>query len=258
MRSGRKGISVRPLAAMLIILSLVSIAAGMAAERLGLLAMALALGCASAGGAGLWYRSQRPNARSDRQAVPSPTMSYRSEVPSAHRAPPGRTELEVRWNQRSFRRNILILVPFFLAYLAIAAFASGTFRLIGVVVAIELGVMVLFAGPAYARRIRRRPVAATLNEFGVTFDRHGSVGWEIFREVRFGLVKPRLLFVLRPLHYIAFVPQRAADLPRALPGERLKIRIYGTNLLLMTETVTPSGDDILAAVARLSDVPVRR
>jgi len=28
--------------------------------------------------------------------------------------------------------------------------------------------------------------------------------------------------------------------------------------VLMTETVTPSADDILAAVARLSDVPVRR
>jgi hypothetical protein len=34
--------------------------------------------------------------------------------------------------------------------------------------------------------------------------------------------------------------------------------MYGTNLLLMTETVTPSAEDILAAVERLSDVPVRR
>lgn len=258
MRSGREGMSVRSLAVMLIILFLVSAAAGMAAQLLGLLGMALALGCASAVGAGLWYRSQRRNARSDRQAVPGPTMCYRREVLSADRAPPGRTELEVRWDQRSLRRNILFLVPFFLAYLAIAAFASGTFALTGVVVAIGLGVMVLFVGPAYALRRRRRPVAATLNEFGVTFDRHGSVAWEIFREVRFGLAKPRQLLVLRPLHYIAFVPKRAADLPRATPWERLAIRMYGTNLLLMTETVTPSGDDILAAVERLSDVPIRR
>jgi hypothetical protein len=35
-------------------------------------------------------------------------------------------------------------------------------------------------------------------------------------------------------------------------------RIYGTTLVLMTQTVTPSGDDILAAVERLSDVPIRR
>jgi hypothetical protein len=34
--------------------------------------------------------------------------------------------------------------------------------------------------------------------------------------------------------------------------------MYGTNLLLMTETVTRSGNDILAVVERLSDVPVRR
>jgi len=178
-------------------------------------------------------------------------------VSSADRTSPEHAEVEVRWNQRHLRRTTLVLVPVFLAYIAIAAFASGTFRLIGAAGAIVFGV-VLFAGGAGARRIRRRPVAATLNEFGVAFDRHDSAAWEIFREVRLGRVKPRLLFVLRPLHYIAFVPQRAADLPRATPRERLAIRMYGTNLLLMTETVTPGGDDILAAVERLSDVPVRR
>jgi len=179
-------------------------------------------------------------------------------VSSAGRTSPERTELEVRWNQRSFRRNILILVPVFLAYIAIAGFASGTFRLIGVAGAIVFGVVALYSGGAGGWQIRRRPVAATLNEFGVTFDRHDSAAWEIFREVRFGRWKPRLLFVLRPLHYIAFVPRRVADLPRATLRERLAVRMYGTNLVLMTETVTPSADDILAAVARLSDVPVRR
>jgi hypothetical protein len=177
---------------------------------------------------------------------------------SADRTSPERTELEVRWNQRFFWRNILILVPLFLGYIAIAAFASGTFRLIGVAGVIVFGVVGLYGGGAGGWQIRRRPVAASLSEFGVTFDRHDSAAWEIFREVRFGLVKPRLLFVLRPLHYIAFVPQRAADLPRATLRERLAIRKYGTNLVLMTETVTPSGDDILAAVELLSDVPVRR
>jgi hypothetical protein len=177
---------------------------------------------------------------------------------SADRTSPERTELEVRWNQRFFWRNILFLVPVFLGYIVIAVFASGTFRLIGAAGAIVFGITVLYGGGAGGWQIRRRPVAATLNEFGVTFDRHDSAAWEIFREARFGRVKPRLLFVVHPLHYIAFVPQRAADLPRATLRERLAIRMYGTNLLLMTETVTPSGDDILAAVERLSDVPVRR
>jgi len=59
-------------------------------------------------------------------------------------------------------------------------------------------------------------------------------------------------------HPIAFVPQRVADLPRATLRERLAIVMYGTNLVLMTETVTPSADEILAAVQRLTDVPVRR
>jgi hypothetical protein len=176
---------------------------------------------------------------------------------SADRTSPERTELEVQWNQHYFWQNILFLVLAFLGYIAIAVFASGTFRLIGVAGVIVFGV-VLCSGGGGGRRIRRRPVVATLNEFGVTFDRHDSAAWEVFREVRSGLVKPRLLFVLRPLHYIAFVPQRAADLPLATLRERRAIRMYGTNLVLMTETVTPSGDDILAAVERLSDVPVRR
>lgn len=42
-------------------------------------------------------------------------MCYRREVSSAGRTSPERTELEVRWNQCSFWRNILILVPVFLA-----------------------------------------------------------------------------------------------------------------------------------------------
>ncbi len=68
MRSGRKGMSVRLRAVILIILIIVLIAAGMAAERLGVswLGMALALGCASGVYAGLWSRRQRRNARSDR------------------------------------------------------------------------------------------------------------------------------------------------------------------------------------------------
>jgi len=176
---------------------------------------------------------------------------------SAERTSPERTGLEVRWNQRSFQRSVRVLVPVFLGYIAMAVFASGTFRLIGVAGAIVFGVVVLYGGGAGWWQIRRSPVAATLNELGVTFDRHDLAAWEIFREVRFGRWKPRLLFVLRPLHYIAFVPQRTADLPRATLRERLAIRMYGTNLVLLTETVTPGGDDILAAVKRLSDVPVR-
>lgn len=152
----------------------------------------------------------------------------------------------------------MLVVAFFLGYIAIAVFASGTFRLIGVAGVIVFGVTLLYGGGVGGRQIRRRPVAATLNEVGVTFDRHDLAAWAIFREVRFGRWKPWLLFVLRPLHYIAFVPHRVADLPRATLRERLVLRMYGTNLVLMTETVTPSGDDILAAVERLSDVPVRR
>jgi hypothetical protein len=97
-----------------------------------------------------------------------------------------------------------------------------------------------------------------MNELGVTFDRHDQVAWEALREVRLVSAKPRLLFIMHPLYCIVFVPKRAADLHRLALSKRTATRKYGTTLMLMTQTVTPSGDDILAAVERLSDVPVRR
>jgi hypothetical protein len=179
-------------------------------------------------------------------------------VSSADRTLPELTELELQWNQRFFWRSVVLIVFFFLGYIAIAVFASDASGWIGVAGVIVFGTLALFGVGAGAWRIRRRPVAATLNEFGVTFDRHESAAWEIFREVRFGLYEPWWLFVLRSMHYIAFVPERVADLPRVTLRGRLAIRRYGTNLVLMAEAVTPSVDDILAAVERLSDVPVRR
>jgi len=78
-------------------------------------------------------------------------MCYRREVSSADRTSPEHAEVEVRWNQRYLRRTTLILVPVFLAYIVIAAFASGTFRLIRAAGATVFGV-VLFAGGAGALR----------------------------------------------------------------------------------------------------------
>jgi hypothetical protein len=175
-------------------------------------------------------------------------IGRRTEVPNSR----------VRWNQRSFWRYLAALILVFLVYVALAVLASGALGLIGVAGAVVFGVALLSGGVGSVRQFRRSPVAATLNEFGVTVDRHDPAAWESLREVRLGLFKPRLLFVLRPLHYIAFVPKQAAGVPRPSPRERLAMRMYGTNLLLMTQTVTPSADEILAAVERLSDVPVRR
>lgn len=180
------------------------------------------------------------------------------EMVNSGQVPLEGTEFKIRLNRRSFRSNILVIILLFLAYVAAAVFASGELRLIGAAGAAVFGVVGLSAGMAGARQIRRDPVVATLNDSGVTFRRHDQVGWETFREVRAGKLRPRLLFALRPLHYIAFVPARTADLPRPKPREWLAIRMYGTNLVLMTETVTPGAEDILTAVERLSDVAIRR
>lgn len=168
------------------------------------------------------------------------------------------TAFEIRVNRRSFGRNIVGIGLFFLAYVAVSVFASGGLHVIAIAGAAVFGVIGLSAGLAGIRQIRREPVVATLNDSGVTFRRHDLVGWEVLQEVRTGTLKPRLLFALRPLHYIAFLPARTSNLPRPRPNEWLAVKMYGTNLLLMTETVTPAANDILAAVERLSDVPIRR
>jgi hypothetical protein len=177
---------------------------------------------------------------------------------TADRASSERTQFEVRWNRRSFWSNVLFLFLIFLGYVAITVFASGSFRIIGMAGISVFGGVLLYSGVAGAKQLQRRPVAVSLSEFGVTFDRHDPVAWEAFREVRFGRVRPRWLFFVHPLYYIAFVPKRAADHHSLTPRKRMTTRIYGTTLVLITQTVTPSGDDILAAVERLSDVPLRR
>lgn len=187
-----------------------------------------------------------------------PAVCHDPEMVNSGQMPLEGTEFKVRLNGRSFRSNILVIILLFLAYAAAAVFASGGLQLIGVAGATVFGVVGLSAGVAGARQIRRDLVVATLNDSGVTFRRHDPVGWEAFREVSVGKLRPRLLFALRPLHYIAFLPARTADLPRPRPREWLAIKMYGTNLLLMTETVTPGAEEILTEVERLSDVPIRR
>jgi hypothetical protein len=178
-------------------------------------------------------------------------------MPDSGQVPLERTEFQVRWNRRSYRSQVLLLVPIFLLYAGLTVFGSGTWRVLGIAGVVVFG-LALVAGVAGARKMRRTPVAATLTESGVTVGDHAPVSWGSIREVRLAPVKPQLLFLVRPLHYLAFVPERVSDLPRPKLRERLAIKIYGTNLLLMTQTVTPSADAILAAVQQLSDVPVRR
>ena len=129
---------------------------------------------------------------------------------------------------------------------------------VGVAGVIVFGVFMVMGGVSRAKQLRRGPVAVALNEFGVSFYQHDPVAWETLREVRFGRVKPRLLYFTHPLYYIAFVPQEPAKPHSLSPRKRMTIRIYGTTRVLITQTVSPSGEDILAAVERLSDVPVRR
>lgn len=172
-----------------------------------------------------------------------------------HRTSSERTEFEVRWSSRFLGWNVLFMFLLFLVYAATAVFASGYFRLLGLALAIVFAVLVPYVGVAGSKQLRQRPAAVALNDFGVTFDRHDPVAWETLREVRLGRMKPHLLFILHPNH-VAFLPKQATDPHSLTPRKRMTSRIYGTTLVLMMQPVIPSGEDILAAVERLSDVPL--
>jgi hypothetical protein len=193
-----------------------------------------------------------------RRGADDPDVCNDAEVTDSGDFPDESTVFEVRLNRRRFRRNVLFIVASFLAYVALAVFASGPLRYIGLAGAVVFGLMGLIAGIGGELQIRRDPVAVTLDHAGVTFRGHDPVSWEGIREVRLQLVRPRLLFWVRPLHCIAFLPVQAPDVSRLRPRERLAVKMYGTHLVFMTETVTPSAEDILSGVERLSDVPVRR
>ncbi len=67
-------------------------------------------------------------------------------MPSADRTPSEHAEFQIRWNQRSFKGNLLLMIAFFLAYLALVVFASGFWRFIGVAGVVVFGGFGLYAG----------------------------------------------------------------------------------------------------------------
>jgi hypothetical protein len=177
-------------------------------------------------------------------------------VSTGDQTPYERTELEVRWNQRSFVWNLVLICALFLFSVTYFVLAPGNFRLLGAVATIGFGVAVVATGVSGVRRLRLGPATAVLDEFGVRFYQHDPVAWETLREVRFGRVKRRLEWP--PLRYIAFVPKEPVDPQSLTPAERRTTRTYGTTLVLITQAVTPGGEEILSAVERFSDIPIRR
>jgi hypothetical protein len=161
---------------------------------------------------------------------------------------------EVRWNRRSFGWNLLLLFAIFLIYVGLALFASGVLEIIGIVGAVAFALILTYGMVSGLKQLRRSPVAATLTQSGITFYRQNPASWDTLKEVRTGRVKPHWLFALRP-HYVAFVPLDPSSLQRNLKY-KLAIRLYGTSFILMTQTVDPSADEILAAVRRFSDVRI--
>ena len=164
-------------------------------------------------------------------------------------------DFEILWNRRSFGRNLLLLFVIFLVYIAIAIFASNTLRVIGIVGAIAFAVILICGAVSGVQQLRRAPAAATLSRSGIAFYRQAPAAWETLREVRLGRVKPKWLFTLRPLHYVAFVPVDSSVLPRSL-RYWLAIRLYETSFVLMTQTVRPSSEEIVAAVSSFSNITI--
>jgi hypothetical protein len=85
---------------------------------------------------------------------------------------------EVRSNRHRLRKSVLFIVAIFLANVALAVFASGPLRYIGLAGAVVFGLMGAVAGMGGELQIRRDPVAATMDHAGVTFRGRDPVSWE--------------------------------------------------------------------------------
>lgn len=116
--------------------------------------------------------------------------------------------------------------------------------------------------------VRARPAAweLRLDADGVTVRGQATKPWSDFAEVRVTGMRPTWFFLVS-LGYrvVAFVGRPGVELPtlpsarggRFSGSARLRQRWYGTQLLLMPYAFDASTNDIVRAVERFSDVPVR-
>lgn len=216
------------------------------------------------GGGGHGHRAAAGSSPTTSKGQPSPAGGQLTPLPADEGTvtvggfTPKGPDLEIRWDRTYFRRVLVAGLVALLAVGAIDLLAFGENWRGDIVIAIACCLPPLVRAARESSRARRAPVAAKLDDFGVTFDRHGPVAWDSFREVHLGLAKPHVLFVFHPLHYVAFLPKRGVALPMRTRREGHFARAYGSPLVLMTHTVTPSAGAILSAVERLSDVRVSR
>jgi len=181
--------------------------------------------------------------------------------------------LEVRPSVRKQLRPLTILVAFFTCYVlgAVTGFidawlAVGGVALFGVPIAIGL---------AQAARARRAPWELRLDHMGVTVRGHDRVPWSDVEEVRVSRLTPRWLwaprFTPRFLRVdddvVSFVPSPGVEVP-PLPSmagrgrwgrfhHRRRQREYDTQLVVLLMTYDTSVGELVAAVERWSNVPVR-
>jgi hypothetical protein len=146
------------------------------------------------------------------------------------------------------------LLPRWLAIACIAVFAAA-----------------LVLGAVSFVRSRGKPWQVRLGADGVEARGFDTVPWSALAEVRISRLRPRWFFVLQPKRYrvIAFVPREPGTLPATvvydpfLDGKqsshrmtRLRTKLYGGPLILFTQSLDATADEITDAIRRLSDVPV--
>ncbi|PPB50346.1 hypothetical protein C4K88_00005 [Arthrobacter pityocampae] len=126
---------------------------------------------------------------------------------------------------------------------------------------------ILLIGLYGVLRARAASWELRLDSDGVTAHGHSTTPWSDLAEVRVTRMGPQWLFLFRGPRVVAFIGWPGVDMP-SLPSvgagvlakrtTRLRARQYGTQMVLIPQTIDASTETIVTTVGRFSNVPVVR
>lgn len=178
---------------------------------------------------------------------------------------PGRPDhLDVAYLARPQLRPLLLLAgfPVLFAGAGLAGFIPSWLAGVGMAVM----AVIIVIGLVTALRSHRSAPVLRLDEEGVTVAGAPLVPWSDLRAVRISPMQPAWLVGSARYAALALLPRDGVELPgpphhRGRPqqwGRRQRLRLYGTNLIMLPGAMSASAEDIASAAEHWGGLPVER